>query len=766
MVYSSAMEETEYCRCAVADMRIVSGDIFCVGCGSPISTLGQQSSALPENTISVATHFLHKQLVKRTDFRLIRLLPGQRHDPIVCEISRLSLEDHPPYEAVSYTWGDQSMKEPIFTQAGPLQVTLNCKAALVDLRDRYQDRQLWIDAICINQTDNAEKNHQVPLISTIYSKADRVLIHLGSEHDADHHIRRFLQCLQNGTPFTSDKNQETATAFLSRPWFSRVWIQQEVAVAKTALIITGSNVLDWAYLNPGILHALGVQAVNDDGITPSILMQRDKKPFKDVVSLLNTARRCDSTDPRDNIYALLGLLQTPDDLKLTPNYDTPVADLYVEVTAQTIKNYNHLDILTDTWQQYQPGTTHEHSMALRKAVSEVIAFVTTKGVEALKESPQLARLVIEVQHASENMAHHWRKFDKFIDGITSATSEPDQLEDPEVQAFYRAFGVSITAEAREMQKYVLVSSPGTPIAVKAYGTTRYALYSKFSSCQIHMVDGTTSRFSALILEFPPEQRSLIRDALYITIFRDSIYLSSPWMMELLPERSQRYHRINTGYGHTISLPYWTPNFSDHRQLYSLANWRPKRESEASRPPVATVYAESIVRSTASQNQRLLQVKMLKLDSNKYLLSNNFGWDPLNPVQLDTLPTEVVNPNHVQFSKAFNESFSSMDYGKNVEGIWKFCAGRKVTLMEKSFAISAISAEPGDLACILYGACVPFMLRPIDEDGQRFQLLGECYVHGCKGPTFVDNYLELIGEYRQHFNATTADELSWETVYLE
>lgn len=757
------MEETEYCRCAVADMRIVSGDIFCVGCGSPISTLGQQSSALPENTNSNADHFLHKQLMKPTDFRLIRLLPGHHDDPIVCEILRLNLEDHPPYEAVSYTWGDQSRMAPIFTQAGPLQVTHNCKAALLDLRDRNQDRQLWIDAICINQTDNAEKNHQVPLISTIYSKAKRVLIHLGSGHNSDRHLRRFLQDLQDWKPLD---DQHTATAFLSHPWFSRVWIQQEVAVAKTALIITGSHVLDWAYLTPGILHALGVQAVNNDGITPSILMQRDKKPFKDVVSLLNTARRCRSTDPRDNIYALLGLLQTPEDLKLTPSYDTPVVDLYVEVTAQTIKNYNHLDILTDTWQQNQPETTHEHSMALRKAVTEVLSFVTIKGVEGLKGSPQLAHLVTEAQHASKNMAHHGRKFDKFIDGITSATSEPDQLEDPEMQAFYRAFGVSITAEAREMPSYTLVSSRGTPIAARAYETPRYALHSAFSECQIHMADGTTSRFTALILEFLPEQRSLIRDALYMTIFRTSIYWSSCWGENLLPEQSHRYHRINTEYRHAISLPSWTPDFSDHRQFNSLAYWRPKRESEASRPPVATVYTESTVRNTASQNPRLLEVKMLKLDSIKYLFSTKVGWDPRNTVQLETLSTEVVNPSQAKFSEAFNESFSSMDYGRNVEGIWKFGASRQVTLMEKSFAISPMSAEPGDLACILYGASVPFMLRPINENRRRFQLLGECYVHGCKGPTFADDYLELIGEYRQHFNATTADELPWETIYLE
>ncbi|KAF1969892.1 heterokaryon incompatibility, partial [Bimuria novae-zelandiae CBS 107.79] len=83
------------------------------------------------------------------------------------------------FEALSYTWGDRTSNRSLRKTQGRLEVTPNCLAALEDRRHQNQGRTLWIDAICINQHSNTEKNHQVPLMNQIYSKATQLLIYIG-----------------------------------------------------------------------------------------------------------------------------------------------------------------------------------------------------------------------------------------------------------------------------------------------------------------------------------------------------------------------------------------------------------------------------------------------------------------------------------------------------------------------------------------------------------------------------------------------------------
>lgn len=71
----------------------------------------------------------------------------------------------------------------------------------------------------------------------------------------------------------------------------------------------------------------------------------------------------------------------------------------------------------------------------------------------------------------------------------------------------------------------------------------------------------------------------------------------------------------------------------------------------------------------------------------------------------------------------------------------------------------------DIVCIIEGASVPMVLKPMDEEEGKYYLVGECYLHVCEGPEAAGDYLKLIGEYRQYFSAATADELPWETLYL-
>ncbi|KAK4206551.1 heterokaryon incompatibility protein-domain-containing protein, partial [Rhypophila decipiens] len=117
--------------------------------------------------------------------RLLRIQQAPScQDPIQCTLIHETLHQLlPPFEAISYTWADESgdslKKATISIDSRVFGVTLNCERALRRVRLRTQSRLVWIDAICINQDSDAEKTHQVQLMAQIYARAKRVLIYIG-----------------------------------------------------------------------------------------------------------------------------------------------------------------------------------------------------------------------------------------------------------------------------------------------------------------------------------------------------------------------------------------------------------------------------------------------------------------------------------------------------------------------------------------------------------------------------------------------------------
>ena len=104
-----------------------------------------------------------------------------------------------PYEALSYVWGDATITTPIYI--GPLRttfdVTTNLECALSHLRYPNKDRLLWVDAICIDQSNDNEKSHQVRMMREIFGGADRVLAWLGPETPSAETAIQTLQLLAN-----------------------------------------------------------------------------------------------------------------------------------------------------------------------------------------------------------------------------------------------------------------------------------------------------------------------------------------------------------------------------------------------------------------------------------------------------------------------------------------------------------------------------------------------------------------------------------------
>lgn len=157
------------------------------------------------------------------------------------------MQQGPLFDAVSYTWADQTGDDTISQtiSCGPkgkvIHITKNCEAALRRMRKADTERRLWVDSICIDQSNFRERNHQVKNMIATFRSAQRVLIYLG---EGDAKIHRLLEYMSMDQAGTLPDSSGFLLLFQSR-WFHRVWVLQEIAVAKALLLTCGSLTVTW-----------------------------------------------------------------------------------------------------------------------------------------------------------------------------------------------------------------------------------------------------------------------------------------------------------------------------------------------------------------------------------------------------------------------------------------------------------------------------------------------------------------------------------------
>lgn len=168
--------------------------------------------------------YKYASLKRPRDIRLLTLRPAlTESQPITCRLQEASLneKEHPPYEALSYTWGARQGTVPISCDGKTLLVTPNCESALRHLRLKLKSRVLWIDAICIDQTSVSEKNQQVPLMGELYHLATRAIIWLGPGLTGD--VRTMKRASITGRMFSA--RVTPGQALLSedkKPWVAKL----------------------------------------------------------------------------------------------------------------------------------------------------------------------------------------------------------------------------------------------------------------------------------------------------------------------------------------------------------------------------------------------------------------------------------------------------------------------------------------------------------------------------------------------------------------
>ena len=169
------------------------------------------------------------------DLRILELLPGSFGDSLKCRLRVAAIESHPVYDALSYMWGDLSLKGEIILDGEAFPVTGSLENALRHMRLQDSVRYLWADAVCINQCDIKERGNQVHLMKEIYSRSKTVRVWIDVDLPAEDPIVRKLFTLQlQGTVDQLGDDPEAWKLFLpllQNPYWDRLWIQQELVFA-------------------------------------------------------------------------------------------------------------------------------------------------------------------------------------------------------------------------------------------------------------------------------------------------------------------------------------------------------------------------------------------------------------------------------------------------------------------------------------------------------------------------------------------------------
>ena len=242
--------------------------------------------------------------------------------------------------------------------------------------------RIQADQICINQEDILEKEHQVAKMSDIFSKAGQVLVWLGEESDFMH-LTTTLSAIRALSEFTEAPTMTSIHAFLKeratnqqveraidgmcsiygRPWFSRLWVRQEVALAKMATFFCGAHAIslktlartcdlllraragvsfeDWSEstaVNHDAWRALPLTVAFDlfDLVRVISAKPSIKQSLLDAIRLSIGLKYAKS---EDRVYAILPLSSAASNRTLLPDYRKPLGRLWRECAAYMLKDH-------------------------------------------------------------------------------------------------------------------------------------------------------------------------------------------------------------------------------------------------------------------------------------------------------------------------------------------------------------------------------------------------------------------------------------------
>ena len=370
-----------------------SGVVLSYVVGNTISTLGSPRRQLEPELASNSSPcgFKYKPLdPKKNEIRLLELLPkgiiiSRREDKntearlpraIRARLVHVSLDDNPQYEALSYTWGDSVFSQNIRLDGQSYPITKNLREALRHFQGTSTSRTFWIDAICIDQNDVKERNHQVDKMRIIYEQAQIVRLWLGMGNLGSRQAFQLLHELKRNLyddhlvqkilrdPDRVDQLKGLINVF-DRDYWWRIWVVQEVLSAKAISVHCGEDTISWLDLQQ-VQETLAIEytpiitevALNEKrlkSLEDSILFQgprllrypthSSESELPGLYEMLLEHRNKEATNPKDRIYAIIGLTTARDDPRIFVDYGQTTRQIYTGVINYIVSTTSKLDVI-------------------------------------------------------------------------------------------------------------------------------------------------------------------------------------------------------------------------------------------------------------------------------------------------------------------------------------------------------------------------------------------------------------------------------------
>ncbi|KAI1740178.1 HET-domain-containing protein [Xylaria scruposa] len=342
--------------------------------------------------------FLYEPLERtQKEFRLLTIFAGREEEALQLRLTHATLGDLAvSYETISYCWGDASVRSFITVNGDVVDVPASAVAALKCMRKVKEPRIVWIDSVCINQADLDERAYQVGMMADIYSSARGNLVYLGESDEQTRYglgvIERLYQEIRRKTSdfsefhnimsaylqynrYADDKLEcgldEGAIAYIfQRPWFHRLWIIQEAAVAVVNTCFCGrsasidlnvilrvamwlcyhwTSLSVWFSSNDDLYRLAHLWRLVDDKDSARAAKHSYKQSME---SLLLGVRNCQCSDPRDKVFAVLSLVLVDKEAESSPeislleiDYRKPCHEVMRDATRYAIQESNSLRIL-------------------------------------------------------------------------------------------------------------------------------------------------------------------------------------------------------------------------------------------------------------------------------------------------------------------------------------------------------------------------------------------------------------------------------------
>ena len=289
-----------------------------------------------------------------------------------------------PYIAISYTWGDPAVFADIdFKYNRRLGITKSVYTVLDNMLQKGNRLRLWIDLVCINQENIDERNMQVGNMADVYRKAMHVVICLGESNLETEKAMDTIYPLHKAVRIAYDSLQSIGTVayrrskhttpgmemwarfevLLSKPWFERIWVVQEVATGwKAPLLICGRRAVDWdsfcSAIDGYMVHHSSFRdklfeldhSSSHVGLLNILIMSAVRRSVQGghkvhLQTLLLYLSHFKATDCRDKVFALLGLSQDADD-QLQPDYNTNAQQVFQKAAQYLLLHNSFIYLLS------------------------------------------------------------------------------------------------------------------------------------------------------------------------------------------------------------------------------------------------------------------------------------------------------------------------------------------------------------------------------------------------------------------------------------